>query len=388
MADTMIDPMIATTNLAATPMTSADVASSGLGALPTSTQTTGTIGVAPTSSSLTSGGMQPTSATEYTLSSWFAPFATDYLAKQKALSELQFKPFEGQLTAGPSELQSQAFEGIGNLTAPTPTQFSTDRFTGDIAREYMNPYLQAALEPQLQEARRQAEARRLADAARLTGAGAFGGSRQAIMESEGNRNLLQNLANITGTGYSSAFDKAMQQFNVEQARNLEAQRASEESKRYASDFGLKQLQQELAAGETQRGIEQAGLTSNYQQYLRELGYPQEQLTNLGAALKAMPAYSTWASNTYGQVPGVLQQAAGGIESILGLLGLLGSKNVQSGIGSIFGGGSGGSGGGGGGLFSGIGSLLGGLFGGSGGGGFVPDTSINDTIADLIAENIL
>ena len=86
--------------------------------------------------------------------------------------------------------------------------------------QYMNPYLQAALEPQLREASRQAEIQRVADAGRLTRAGAFGGSRQAIMESEGGRNLGQQLADITGRGYSEAFGQAQQQFNTEQQRAM------------------------------------------------------------------------------------------------------------------------------------------------------------------------
>jgi methyl coenzyme M reductase beta subunit len=76
--------------------------------------------------------------------------------------------------------------------------FQPQQFTAQAAQNYMNPYLQAALNPQIEEARRQAQITRLGDANRLTQAGAYGGSRQAIMESELNRNLGQNVAAITG----------------------------------------------------------------------------------------------------------------------------------------------------------------------------------------------
>ena len=82
----------------------------------------------------------------------------------------------------------------------------------------MNPYLTAALAPQLAEARRQSNISALADRAKLTKAGAFGGSRQAIMDAERDRNLQQNLAAITGKGYADAYDRAVGQFNVEQDR--------------------------------------------------------------------------------------------------------------------------------------------------------------------------
>ena len=47
----------------------------------------------------------------------------------------------------------------------------------------MNHFIQTALDPQIAEARRQAEIQRVANDGRLTQAGAYGGSRQAIMES-------------------------------------------------------------------------------------------------------------------------------------------------------------------------------------------------------------
>lgn len=53
----------------------------------------------------------------------------------------------------------------------------------------MNPYLQASLEPQIAEAQRQAQIQQVANASRLNRAGAYGGSRQAIMDSESQRNL-------------------------------------------------------------------------------------------------------------------------------------------------------------------------------------------------------
>lgn len=311
--------------------------------------------------------MTPTSATEYGPSTWFGPYATNYLDKQQALSGMGFTPYTGQLTAGASDLQNQAFQGIGSLTLPSafdtassqaqqvfegagqagqynPNTFTTGTFDAGSAAQYMNPYLTAALQPQIQEAQRQAEQRRLADAARLTQAGAYGGSRQAIMESEGNRNLLQNLSNITGTGYANAYDKAMSQFNADQARQLQAQQGTEQSRQFGANlglqglgqqlsaantmsniggqeaqYGLQNLQQQLAAGQTQRGITQEGLAADYAQYLREFNYPQEQLNAMGSAIKSIPAYTTFASNTYGAVPNALQSAVGGATGITQLL---------------------------------------------------------------------
>jgi hypothetical protein len=83
----------------------------------------------------------------------------------------------------------------------------------------MNPYLSAVLNPQLAEMRRQAEINNQSSLGGLTKSGAFGGGRQAIMESEAGRNLLNAQTTAIGKGYSDAFDKGMGQFNTEQGQS-------------------------------------------------------------------------------------------------------------------------------------------------------------------------
>jgi hypothetical protein len=274
---------------------------------------------------------EPTSATEGTLSSWYAPYATNLLDRQQALSGMGFTPYAGQLTAGPSDLQSQYFQGVGSLTMPTQYGAATQGLTNVMgstfdttaAQKYMNPYLQASLNPQLEEARRQADITRMQNASRLTQAGAFGGSRQAIMDAETQRNLGTQLANITGTGYNTAYDKAMSQYNADLSRQAGAASALGTLGGQQQQAGLANLAAQQQAGATQRDIEQSGLTADYGQYMREFNYPQEQLTNLANTMKVMPSYALTATNTYGAVPGSLQSAAGGTQTVLALLKQLG-----------------------------------------------------------------
>lgn len=316
--------------------TAADVAKTGLSSLGTTLQ--------PATSSIP-GGMDPTKSTEYGLSSWYAPYFTDYLAKQKALSELEYSPYTKELTAGPSDLQSKAFEGIANLTAPERATMTS----ADVNR-YMNPYLESVLNPQLAELQRQNKIAQMGTASKLVGAGAYGGSRQAVMEAEGQRNLMDKINQVTGQAYGNAYQQAVDQYNKDRAYQQGA------------------LTQQLGAGETQRGIQQAGLTSDYQQYLRELGYPQEQLDKYGAALKAAPSYSTFASNQYDVAPSMLEQIMTTGGGILDLLGALGKTSTGTGISTLTGGANN--------LYNYIAKLLGG--GSSGGGGFdIEDGSFND-----------
>lgn len=345
--------------------------------------------------------------TESSLSNWAGDYVTNMLGKGQALSETPYQAYTGPLTAGASGLQGQAFGAASNLQVPAsmqgapgiagnivnqflssssydPTQFSsqytapaayqtgqfsTDTFGAPQAQQYMNPYIQSALNPQLEEARRQAQISRLGDAARLSKAGAYGGSRQAIMESELNRNLMQKQADITGIGYNTAYDKAAQQFNADQARQagvqqateqsrqfgagqgmtaaqlgaqygLAGQQAGEASRQFGANYGLQGLQGALAAtqaqgalgnqlnqanlaniglqsslGGVQRGIEGEGIAADYGQFKEERDFPFKQVQYQQSLLQGMPlaaqSYSYQEPSTLSTVMG----SAGGVKAL-------------------------------------------------------------------------
>ncbi len=71
---------------------------------------------------------------------------------------------------------------------------------------YMNPYLSASLAPQLEEARRQYDITGLQQQSQAARAGAFGGSREAIMAAENRRNMAQQMNQMIGQGYNQAFN--------------------------------------------------------------------------------------------------------------------------------------------------------------------------------------
>ena len=276
---------------------------------------------------------------ESSLSNWAGPYVTDMLGRAQAQAQLPFQPYQGALTAGTSALQNQAFQGIGGLTLPSAMDTAAQQAQGTYAtsqqymptvgtvESYMNPYLQNVLDPQLREAQRQADIARMEGASRLSKAGAYGGSRQAIMEAEGQRNLQQLLSDITGKGYASAYDSAQarraaditagqqglaQQTAATQALgNIGAQQAQ---------YGLANLAQQLSAGAQQRDIEQQGLTADYNQYLRELQYPQEQLQFERQMLSGLPIA---AASYYQATPSAFQSTVGGAQDILGILKTLG-----------------------------------------------------------------
>lgn len=308
------------------------------------------------------------------LSSWAGPYVTDMLGQAQAIAATPYQTYQGPMTAGESGLQSKAFQGLGNLTVPTgigqaaqtagnvaqtaaargtyaPTTFTTGTFGSSEAQQYMNPYLQASLDPQLAEARRQSEISRVGTAGRLTQAGAYGGGRQAIMEAEGARNLGTQLAGITGTGYNTAYQNAMQQFNADQARQMQAQQGTEASRQYGAGYGLGSLQQQLSGaqaqgalagqelsaqqgllasqlggGAAQRGIEQEGVTADYNEFLAQRDYPMKQTQYLQSMLQGLPISTT--TNTAAQ-----QSGLGQVSSTVGSIGSLLESLKKLGIGT-------------------------------------------------------
>ena len=268
----------------------------------TTNPTTGTTNVDPMAGQET--------GTESSLSNWAGPYVTDMLGRGQAMANQPYQAYMGPLTAGPSAAESAAFQGIAGLSIPTDQMgaYVPQQFTAESAQQYMNPYLMASLQPQIDEARRQAEIQRVQDAGRLTQAGAFGGSRQAVMESEGNRNLLQNLAGVTGTGYASAYDRAMQQFNTEQGRQMEAQTA-------ANTYGLAGLTKQAELGGIERGIGQAGMDADRMQFEEERDFPFKQVQYMQSLLQGLPiAAQSYSYMQPSQLSSVLS-GAGGIQEL-------------------------------------------------------------------------
>lgn len=283
--------------------------------------------------------METTQGTESSLSTWAGPYVTDMLGRAQAYAQLPFQSYTGALTAGPSQLQTQAFQGIGGLTVPqalsTAAQQAQQTYAGaqqymptvGTVQSYMNPYLEAVLEPQRREASRQADIARNQMQSRMAQAGAYGGSRQAIMEAEGQRNLQNLLSDITGKGYAGAYDTALKQRLGEMdvgMRGLGAQTAATQALGniggQQAQYGLANLQEMARQGEAQRNIEQQGLTADYNQYLRELEYPQKMLEFERQMIGGLPIA---AASFYQPAPSAFQSAAGGAGTILELLKVLG-----------------------------------------------------------------
>lgn len=267
----------------------------------------------------------PTS-TSNNLSTWAGPYVSDYLSKGAAFANQPYQAYTGPLTAGPSDLQQQQFAGLSSLasTGYTPTQYQGGIFDASAAQAYMNPYIQNALDPQIAELKRQGNIQTLANQAQATKQGAFGSSGSALMQTEGQRNVLDKIQQALGTGYSTAYDKAMAQFNADQQRRMDAEKAEEASRQYSADFGLKSLKDLGAAGEVQRGIEQAGLEADKKQFEEQRDYPGKMIQFQKDLLTGLPITTTTSSTDQTAISSLASQVSG----LLGLYNTL-SKLIPS-----------------------------------------------------------
>ena len=250
---------------------------------------------------------------ESSLSNWAGDYVTDMLGQGKALGNEGYNAYMGPLTAGESDLQTQAFEGIGSLTLPTEQMgvsgYGNETFTGDIAQQYMNPYLQASLDPQIAEARRQSEIDRVNNASRMTQAGSFGGSRQAVMDAQNQGNLQRNLAGITGQGYADAYSQAMNQFNTEQERGMTAQDR-------INLYGTSGIAALAELGGVQRGIESEGIAADRMQFEEERDFPYKQVQYMQSLLQGLPIS---AQNYSYEEPGYLAKLGADANDVEGFL---------------------------------------------------------------------
>lgn len=109
-------------------------------------------------------------------------------------------------------------------------QITTQSFAAPgSSQAYMSPYMQDVVAAQQREAMRTSDIQRTQNQAAATRAGAFGGSRQAIVEAERQRNLGTQLGDIQSAGLQQAYQQAQNQFNVEQQARLAAQQANQQA---------------------------------------------------------------------------------------------------------------------------------------------------------------
>ena len=304
------------------------------------------------------GSSAPSKTTQISeLPDWARGYAKDALAKTAALTDTSQNPYKAygkDRIAGFSPLQQQAQQqaagmqtsgltGLGGQLAGAatmgalgaqydPTQFQADKFGGESAQQYMSPYMQNVVDIQQREAQRQGDIAGTQLAGQATKSGAFGGGRQAIMQAEAARNLATQKGDIQARGLQSSYEQAQNQFNADQARRMQAQQLSEQSKQYGAGYGMQGLQTALqgagqmgqlggqqfaqgmdinklqnAYGGQQQALQQQGLSQAYQDFQNQQNYPYKQLGFMSDMIRGLPLGQQTTRQVYEPEPGMAQQ---------------------------------------------------------------------------------
>jgi hypothetical protein len=224
-----------------------------------------------------------------------AAFTPEQLTVQKEVSGMttpgQFGTATSQLgtVSGLGGTAAARGLGLGLGYTPgtiTPSTVSTGTFDTAAAKAYMDPYTQAVIDVQKKEALRQAGIAKAGSTMGAIGRGTFGGARQALMQSEADRNTQDLLDRIQAEGATKAFTQAQQAFQADQARQLQAGMTNQQAGLQASQLGQQAQQFQAGLG---KDIGLAGLQTGLEgaKAMGALG-ATEQLANL-ERLKAQAA---------------------------------------------------------------------------------------------------
>ena len=180
---------------------------------------------------------------------------------------------------------AQGLGALGSMLSPEQTQM------------YMSPYVQNVIDVNKQEAFRDAQKGLMAgnlDAARK---GTYGGARQLLAQTEQDRNLQTKLGTLQAQGMQSAFDAA-------QKAQLGSATAYGQLGQGLGQQGALQQQSDLAratalaaAGGTERSVAQQQLDAQYQDQMRALSFPEQQIGSFANILRGVPLGDTMGTQT-------------------------------------------------------------------------------------------
>jgi hypothetical protein len=308
------------------------------------------------------GGGNSTQTQVTDLPDWAKPTAQKQLGLAESVTDINKNPFQSfggikdasgkqigfdpsKVVAGMDPMQQRAYQGAGNLqTSPqlgmasglleTATgralgtqydPYATGQF-GAQAGQYMDPYMQNVVNIQQREAQRMADIAGTQRGAQAVQSGAFGGSRQAIMDAEAARNLAMQQGDIQARGLQDAYGRGQQQFNTEQ-------QLREQSRQYGAGLGLQGLQTAMSGagqlgqlgqqqfgqqrdilnlqnqfGGQQQAQQQALINAEAQNFAAQQRYPYQQIEFMQHVLRGTPMGTV--QNLYTPQPGVGQQLVG------------------------------------------------------------------------------
>jgi hypothetical protein len=266
------------------------------------------------------------------------PYVAKYMGEASLLTDINknpWKQYEGQRFSNINPLQQQYYTAANNL-GPSENFNAANNLTGiaalgglnpgqfgnEQAQQYMSPYMQNVLDVQKNEAMRD-YGRQMpqmgANAARM---GGLGGTRAALAQSEGMRNLQQQMQGIQAKGMQDAYTNAQSQYNTDQARRMAGYGLTMQGAAQLGTLGESEFNQKMnAAGQDLSGQEQKRLDAQYQDFIDQQNLPFKYMSFMSDLARGNPATDS-TSTMYGRGA---NNAGSNTTSAAGLLALLMGK---------------------------------------------------------------
>ena len=241
---------------------------------------------------------------------------------QSSAANLQTPSQYGAAT-GLTGLTAGSSMGLAGQEAQTGANLAQASTNPNTIGAYMNPYIQNALAPAQQLLNQQYGMQGAAQQGAATQQGAFGGSRNALMQGLNQQNQMLAQNQLVGNAYQQAFGNAKNQMNQLSQQGLAGQQAAMQGlgqtgqmANQLAGIGGAQLaaQQGIIGTQAQQGGAQQAqqqqiINQAVQNYATAQQYPMMQLANMSGLLRGLPLQAT-STQTYQAAPSTVSQLSG------------------------------------------------------------------------------
>jgi hypothetical protein len=211
----------------------------------------------------------------------------DLYAAGRQVAGMPFVPYTGPMVAGFSPDQLAAFEATRGLFGETQA-FSPVSQLQDLAQTpldvspYMSPYIEGVIDPALRGIQERQDIAELQAQDKAIKAGAFGGSRGTLLETEAAKPYIQAAADTEAQLLQSGYEQALRTGAQQQA--FQSGLLSDLFNQQLKGIGLLS-----GFGGEQQNLQQAAIDAARGEFMRALGYPAQQLNLLREAVTGVPS---------------------------------------------------------------------------------------------------
>ena len=236
-----------------------------------------------------------TSNTE--IPTWISDPLKRLYTSAEGLTSQPYPTYTGDRIAPFNADQNTAFAGIQSLPMMGQAQTlegadwlrqSGQDWTQTNQSAYMNPYMQAAINPTLNRMTEDWQKYLQSIGGQAASNNAFGGARQALLEAAGARDYNRNIGETMATGLSNAYQSGMGQFNADQGRRYQTGMGISGVGQQLQSMGLAGYDALLRSGGVQQDQTNANLNLAYNDFNQQRDWPYGQLSWLNSIITGYP----------------------------------------------------------------------------------------------------